>query len=264
MKPRLTVIIPCYNHGQYVGEAISSVRASKRDDIEIIVIDDGSKDPTTIQVMDTLQNDPTLRVIRQANAGLAAARNVGFTEAQADYVLPVDADNRIRPDYIHRGIEILDAKPKVGMVYGDAEYFGAKTGLWKIGPFDRDRLLYWNYIDACAVIRKAVWKENGGYRGDMPTMGLEDWEFWLNMMTHGWHFEYIPEIMFEYRVLPGSMIHNARARADATENFIADHYGRLYRAAWLERRSVTRTTQQLIRMVGERLRDRLPKTLRAG
>lgn len=256
MKPRLSVVIPCYNHGQYIEEAIASVRSAQRDDIEIIVVDDGSTDARTQQEMERLALDPNLTLIRQANSGLAAARNVGITAARAEYILPLDADNRIRPAYIERGIAILDAHPHVGVVYGDAEYFGSKTGRWKIGPFERERLLKWNYIDACAVIRKKLWEQNGGYRRGMPVQGLEDWEFWLHTLSHGWGFFYVPEILFDYRVMPGSMIEHARKQAQATENFIADNYGRLYRGIWLERESVANTARRLVQLIGQRLRDR--------
>lgn len=264
MKPRLTVVIPCYNHGQYIQEALDSVFAAGRDDVEVIVVDDGSKDPRTIQEMEVLARDSRLTLIRQVNQGLAAARNAGIAAASADYLLPLDADNRIRPAYIEHGLAILDQNPHAGVVYGDAEYFGAQNGRWKVGPFQRERLLEWNYIDACAVIRKAVWENNGGYRRGMPVQGLEDWDFWLNTYAHGWHFHYVPEILFDYRVVPGSMIHRARAQARATEEYIADHYGRLYRAIWMERQSVTRTTQQLLKLVRERMKERLlPAGLRA-
>lgn len=258
MKPRLSIVIPCYNHGQYIEEALSSVRAANRQDLEVIVVDDGSTDLRTQQEMERLSHDRSLIVIRQANGGLAAARNAGVERAAADYILPLDADNRVRPAYIERGIEIMDSDPRVGVVYGDAEFFGSRSGIWRVGPFDRDRLLEWNYIDACAVIRKEVWTKNGGYRRGMPVQGLEDWEFWMNTLSHGWHFRYVPEVMFDYRVMPGSMIERARGQAKATEDFIADHYGRLYRAVWMERASVRRTAERLVDLIRQRLSERMP------
>ena len=256
MNPRLSVVIPCYNHGQYVQEAIDSVRAAGRDDVEIIVVDDGSTDPRTQQEMERLATDPHLTLIRQPNGGLASARNAGITAARAAYILPLDADNRIRPAYIERGLAVLDASPEVGVVYGDAEYFGSRAGRWTIGPFDTERILAWNYIDACAVIRKSLWEQNGGYRRGMPVQGLEDWEFWLNTLSRGWRFHYVSDVMFDYRVMPGSMIEHARKQAKATEDFIADNYGRLYRSVWMQRQSVSRTFRLLLRLIRERLRDR--------
>jgi glycosyltransferase involved in cell wall biosynthesis len=232
MKPRLSVVIPCFNHGAYLPEAIRSVEAANRDDIEIIVVDDGSTDPLTQTVVGQLKERAGFTVIRQKNAGLAAARNIGFHTAKADYLLPVDADNRILPAYIERGISILDANSSVGVVYGDAQYFGAKTSRWTMGAFDLERLLEWNYIDACAVVRRKVWEENGGYDGTMPIMGLEDWDLWLGATSRGWTLEYVPEVLFEYRVAAGSMIARAHKDYQKTERFIAAKHGMLYRKAW--------------------------------
>jgi hypothetical protein len=92
----------------------------------------------------------------------------------------------------------------------------------------------------------------------MPVQGLEDWEFWMNTLSHGWHFRYVPEVMFDYRVMPGSMIERARGQAKATEDFIADHYGRLYRAVWMERASVRRTAERLVDLIRQRLSERMP------
>lgn len=230
-QPRLSIVIPCFNHGAYLPETIRSVEAANRADIEIVVVDDGSTDPLTQETVAGLKGD-NLTVIRQKNGGLAAARNAGFRAAKADYLLPVDADNRIHPAYIERGIAILDKDPAVGVVYGDAEYFGAKTGRWTSGPFDLERLLEWNYIDACAVLRRQVWEQNGGYDGTMPRMGLEDWDMWLGAASRGWKFSYVPEILFDYRVLPDSMIARANQNSEVTERYIAAKHGYLYRKAW--------------------------------
>jgi glycosyltransferase involved in cell wall biosynthesis len=230
--PRLSIVIPCYNHGAYLPETLRSIAAAGRDDIEVIVIDDGSTDPLTQEVFGQLKDGDRFTVIRQKNGGLAAARNAGFSLAKAPYVLPVDADNRIHPAYIEKGISILDADPQVGVVYGDAQNFGAKTTRWRMGKFDLERLMEWNYIDACAVLRREVWQQNGGYDGAMPRMGLEDWDMWMGAATRGWKFVYVPEILFDYRVAPESMITRANPNSHETERYIANKYGYHYRKAW--------------------------------
>jgi glycosyltransferase involved in cell wall biosynthesis len=234
MQPRLSVIIPCFNHGEYLPDAIRSVEEARREDVELIVVDDGSTDSLTCEVIERLKERESdrLTVIRQQNGGLAAARNAGFNAARSSYLLPLDADNRIRPDYIDYGIAILSARPEVGVVYGDAEYFGAKSGRWKMGKFEVERLLEWNYIDACAVVRREVWEQNGGYDGAMPKMGLEDWDMWLGAVSRGWKFAYVPEILFDYRVTPGSMISRANPDSYQTERYVAAKYGYLFRKAW--------------------------------
>src|SRR5882724_3600730 len=185
---KVSVVIPCFNHGEFLPEAVCSATAIERDDVETIVIDDGSTDERTGKEIDALPGHG-IRVIRQENKGLSAARNAGIAISRGEYILPLDADNRLRSGYIEHGIRILDANPLVGVVYGDAEYIGTRTGRRHVGPFERDRLLQWNYIDACAIYRRSIWEQNQGYDSRMmPIQGLEDWDFWLGALEHGWGF----------------------------------------------------------------------------
>ena len=205
MNPRISIIIPCYNHGQYLREAIASVEeCSEKNLYEIIILNDGSTDKLTIEVLQQLSGEG-YNVINQPNQGLGTARNNAIKKAAAEYILPLDSDNKIRPEYIYESIKILDEQPNIGMVYGDSEYFGDKTGLNKVGEFNLQKIMIGNYIDACAVYRKSAWKALGGYDENMPVMGMEDWDFWLNMILNGFEFHYIPKILFKYRVLRHSM-----------------------------------------------------------
>jgi glycosyltransferase involved in cell wall biosynthesis len=230
---KVSVVIPCFNHGEFLPEAVFSVTNIKRDDIELIVVDDGSTDERTRKEMDAL-TARGIHVVRQENKGLAAARNAGIVVSKGEYVLPLDADNHLRSGYIEHGIRILDANPQVGVVYGDAEYIGVRTGRWHVGSFDWDQLLQRNYIDACAIYRRSVWEQNSGYDGTMPVQGLEDWDFWLGALEHGWQFAYVPQVLFDYRTAKESMITRAHGFEKQVEEFIAIKHGPLYRHAWLE------------------------------
>jgi glycosyltransferase involved in cell wall biosynthesis len=203
----LSVIIPCYNQGEYLLEAISSVQRCQSHDLyELIIVNDGSTDPITQKVLNYLK-DRSYLIIDQPNQGLSGARNTGIKSAKGRYILPLDADNKIRETYIYKSIEILDEYPEIGVVYGNAEFFGDKTGLWEIPEFDVNRLVMGNYIDACAVFRKAVWEDCGGYDSQIPNkLGYEDWDFWLGAAEKGWKFHHIPEVLFEYRFRNDSMV----------------------------------------------------------
>ncbi|WP_414661863.1 glycosyltransferase family 2 protein [Horticoccus sp. 23ND18S-11] len=233
MKPRVSVIIPCYNYGRFIREAIDSVLSAGRDDVEIIVVDDGSTDRETQIEMDRLVSEG-FHVIRQTNAGLATARNVAITAAAADLILPLDADNRVRPAFFERALAIMEKDAGTGVVYGDAQKFGSRTDRWHVGPFDRIRLMRVNYIDACALLRRVVWEQHGGYDVNMPIQGLEDWDLWLGTMSRGWKFSYVNEILFDYRVESGSMSAKPTEKMAALEAYIATKYGTLYRDAWME------------------------------
>lgn len=255
----ISVIVPCFNHGEFLRAAVASVTALQRSDVELIVVDDGSTNEQTRAEMNVLAAEG-IRVIRQENRGLAAARNAGIAASQGKYILPLDADNRLRPAYIARGIQILDRDDAIGIVYGDAEYVGTRTGQWHVGPFARNKLLRWNYIDACAVFRRSVWEQNNGYDSTMPVQGVEDWDFWLGALERGWQFAYVPEVLFEYRVANESMITRTRGFEREIEAFVARKHGLLYRRAWQEldreHKSVRATQSNLFRLLRDRLTHR--------
>lgn len=202
----VSVVIPCYNQGEFILDAISSVQSCSELVWEAIVVNDGSTDPMTQKVL-TYLKDSGYQVVEQSNQGLAQARNKGIELAKGRYILPLDADNKIRGDYITKAIDILDRYPDVGVVYGDAELFGDKTGVRSVPDFDLNRILRGNYIDACAVFRKVVWQECGGYDPKIPKkLGYEDWDLWLSAAETGWKFYHIPEVLFDYRVRSDSMV----------------------------------------------------------
>lgn len=208
MLPKISIIIPCYNHGMYIKDAIESVELCKDKELyEIIIMNDGSTDKFTVEILQELA-ESGYHVINQQNQGLGAARNNAIKQAAGKYILPLDSDNKIRPDYIYESIKILDKQPDIAMVYGDSEYFGEKKGINKVGEFNLQRLMLGNFIDACAVYRKSVWEKIDGYDEKMPVMGYEDWDLWLKMALNGFTFRYLNCVMFDYRVRNDSMLHS--------------------------------------------------------
>lgn len=204
-EPIISVVIPCYNHGQYINEAIQSVEEYKKKDYEIIIINDGSTDDFTNKRLKELKNEG-YNVIFQENQGLSKTRNNAIRLARGKYILPLDADNKIKSDLISKAIKILDVNPSIAIIYSDRQLFGNSKGIANAGKFRLPVLLDGNYIDACAVYRKNVWEEVGGYDENLPMPAAwEDWDFWLSAAEKGFRFFYIPEPLFYYRVLEGSM-----------------------------------------------------------
>ncbi len=227
----LSVVIPCYNQGEYLLDALSSIQACLDPVYEVIIVNDGSSDSITINLLSYLK-DQGYFILDQENQGLAHARNNGIAKASGRYILPLDADNKIRADYILKGIEVLDQNPDVGVVYGQPEWFGEIERSWGLPEkFDASQLILGNYIDACAVYRKSVWEACGGYDPKMPVAGWEDWDFWLSTIEHGWKFHYIPEVLYDYRVRANSMV----TQCDLPENrsrllkYICTKHASLYR-----------------------------------
>jgi glycosyltransferase involved in cell wall biosynthesis len=255
---KVSIVIPCFNHGEFLPEAVASVTKITRDDIELIVVDDGSTDEGTVREVDKLVAQG-IKVIRQGNNGPAGARNAAIRASQGEYILPLDADDRLRSGWIDSAIAILDSDAQVGVVYGDAQCFGTRTDHWRVGPFDADKLLNWNFIHASALYRRSVWEQNSGY--DLTILrGLEDWDFWLGAMEHGWRFAYMPEVFFEYRQAGQSLTTSTAGYQDQVREFVARKHGLLYRQAWLslvsERQSLRWTFQNLRKLLKSRLKQR--------
>lgn len=174
---------------------------------EVIIINDGSTEEETLKQLDIFKAK-NYRIIDQPNSGLAEARNTGITNAKGDHILLLDADNLIELDFVEKAVKVFESEPAVAVVYSDAEYFGSKKGRWVVGEFNLQRLMIANYIDACAMVRRSVFLELGGYDPKMKEIksGWEDWEMWLRIAFSGKQFRYLPQIGFKYRVEQGSMI----------------------------------------------------------
>jgi len=225
----LSVVIPCFELGELLVEAVASVERSAAGSCELIVVDDGSRQPRTLEVIAALR-ERGYHVISQPNSGLAAARNRGIAAARGRYILPLDADNRLAPGFIAAAVRVLDAQPEVGVVYGDRLDFGARSGRRRIPELDLPELLWANFIDACAVYRREIWEACGGY--DAGALVWEDWELWISAAERGWRFHRLPEVTFEYRVRPNSML--AMADREGIRRPVREHVYRKHRALYVE------------------------------
>jgi|WetSurMetagenome_2_1015567.scaffolds.fasta_scaffold147523_2 glycosyltransferase involved in cell wall biosynthesis len=203
--PIVSIIIPCFNHGQFIDDAIKSVENSIYEKYEIIIINDGSSDNYTNSKLKNLEKSG-YNILSQVNQGLGKTRNNGIRIAKGKYILPLDADNKIKPEFIKKAISVLENNPKNSIVYSDRQLFGNSNELIKVGEFNLSKLINENYIDACAIYRKNIWNEIGGYDENLPIQAGEDWDFWLSAAERGYLFHYIPEPLFYYRVLENSMI----------------------------------------------------------
>jgi len=203
---KVSIVIPCFNHGTMLREALASLEEVRNENLlEVIIVDDGSSDAETIRILKEVA-EAGYNVVSQPNGGLGAARNAGIRRAKGEFILPLDSDNRLRRVYLEQGVSLLKENPSLGVIYADAEYFGEKTGRWQVQEFDLLSLIRMNFIDACALYRKALWEGVGGYDEQMPWMGLEDWDFWLRVACHGGSFFHLPAVGFDYRVRSDSEI----------------------------------------------------------
>ncbi len=223
---QVSIIIPCYNQGKYLLDAIQSLTSLDKNTVEVIIINDGSTEPVTLDILKDLQTRG-FHIIHQENKGLGEARNTGIREAGGRFILPLDADNKITPDYITKGLTIMDVDPEVAVVYGNAQYFGDRNDILVPGLFNLQKLMLGNFIDACAMIRRDVIIEVGMY-DNMKIMGLEDWDLWLRIAFRGYKFSFINEVLFFYRVSGSSMMNTVNqniAAQNELEKYFQVKYG---------------------------------------
>lgn len=197
LKPIVSVIIPCYNQGQYLDYAVESVLSQTYQHFEIIVINDGSTDPETIEIIKNYQK-PKTRIIHTKNQGVVAARNQAIQLSQGKYILPLDADDKIASTYLEEAVELLEANDNLGIVYCEAEFFGEQTGKWELPQYDFPNILLGNMIFCSGFFRKSDWQEVNGYNPNMVD-GWEDYDFWLSIIELGREVYQIPKILFFYR-----------------------------------------------------------------
>ena len=197
----VSVVIPCYNHGAFVAEAVDSALGQTLPPGEVIVVDDASPDPATAEALDALETrgDPRLRVLRLAeNGGVARARNRGMQEASGTYLLPLDADDRLLPDFLARTLPRLRSDRGIGAVGTRALYCGDRTGEVPIPPYAFPDILLDPLLFSVGIFRREDWARTLGYREEMRE-AWEDYEFWLSLLELGLRIEQIPEPLFEYR-----------------------------------------------------------------
>jgi glycosyltransferase involved in cell wall biosynthesis len=195
---KVSIIIPCYNAGEFLAETMQSVLAQTYPDVEVVIVDDGSPDPATRELLDQAQW-PHTRIIHQANAGPAAARNRAVQEATGVYILPLDADDTIEPGYVDKAVAVLDARPEVGVVYCKARKFGAEQGPWCLPDYTLRELVIDNVIFVTAMYRKVDWQAVGGYN-ERLRHGVEDYEFWVKIVHLGREVVQLDEYLFNYRI----------------------------------------------------------------
>src|SRR3989338_7455870 len=111
---RVGVVIPCYNGGAYLQGALQSLKAQTWSDFEVVVVDDGSDDAGTLRALEDMDG---VRLVRQENKGLPAARNVGMTATKADLLLPLDCDDRLEPEFLEKTVAALDADPQAAFAF---------------------------------------------------------------------------------------------------------------------------------------------------
>lgn len=221
--PLISVIIPCYNLAAYVGEAIRSVKDQIFRDWECVIVNDGSTDESHAAILEEILDpgtgkiDPRFIYVSQPNHGVAAARNGAISLAHGRYILPLDADDRLRPSALGAIADGFASDPTAAIAIGYVHRFGGDERKCEHRWKSYEELKWRNFIPNSSAFRKCDWKRVGGYRDG--TM-YEDWEFWLRLLYKNDRAVDLRKVIIDYRVRPGSRVTEAMKR-DAEEREIA-------------------------------------------
>jgi len=203
--PLVSVIIPVFNQVSWLKEAIESVLSSSYHNVEIVLIDDGSSEVSAISEIDQIEH-PKVRKFRQENRGLASARNRGIRESRGDFILPLDADDRIDENYIKDAVSALLGNPDLAYVTCYVQYIGDYQHHWIPIGLSKQMILIENAASVCsAVFRADVLKSLGGYDDSMPA--FEDWDLLCRIASKGFDGDVLPRLYFFYRRHGESMMY---------------------------------------------------------
>jgi hypothetical protein len=232
--PRVSVVVPCFNYGCYLEGAVESVLAQTYRDLEVIIVDDGSTDDSLAVARRLAAAHEQVTVLAQENSGQPAiSRNNGIARARGEYILTLDADDVIEPDFVERLASTLDGDESVSIAYGDQQNFGEDATFHVHAEYDFAQLAHCNFIGIASLYRREAWENVGGYATNVR--GYEDWDFWIGCGEQGHVGRRVPGAVFRYRVRAGSLFDDARQRDAVLKAQIVLNHPRLYgevQAVW--------------------------------
>jgi glycosyltransferase involved in cell wall biosynthesis/GT2 family glycosyltransferase len=224
----VSIVIPCYNPGEWLLDAIASARAQTYSRIEIVLVDDGTVQADSLDYIRVAATRVDL-VLQQANLGLPAARNAGMRAAGGRFVLPLDADDLLDPRYVAECVAAMSS-PEPAFVYSDCRVFGERQYVDALPEYSLYSLLDRNFLSYAALISREEWERAGGYDESMR-LGYEDWEFWLRLGAANRFGRRLPQPLFHYRKRKGSLYDVALAHHAEIVAYIESKHPELYDAS---------------------------------
>ena len=217
--PLISVVVPCYNQAQYLDECLQSVLNQTYQDWECIIVNDGSPDHTEEIAKKWVEKDARFSYLFKENGGLSSARNAGIEIAKGEWILPLDADDKIGVRYLELAEKEFEKDYTV--IYCEAELFGNEIGKWHLPEFSLENLAKKNCIFCSAFYKKEDWKKVNGYDINM-IYGLEDYEFWISLLKNKNTVKKLPQTLFYYRVKENSMLTSLKSeRINKMFNYIS-------------------------------------------
>ena len=208
-SPAVSVIVPFYNLHTYLPETLASISAQTERDLEVIIVNDGSTDPASHRLLETIEAEGRHRIIHKPNGGLSSARNAGLSVARGEWILPLDADDLIDPAFVERTLSVVRRHPSLAYVTTLVKTFvedpETPSGVYLPWGLEKDALALTNVASTCTALlsRKAV-EDAGGY--DEWLTSFEDWDLYCTLAEQGHQGAVIPEFLFYYRQREGSLV----------------------------------------------------------
>ncbi len=199
---KVSVIIPCYNGGSTLERAVNSVVNQTFSEHEVVVVNDGSTEEKTLDVLKSLPKE--VSVINQDNKGLSAARNTGLKNATGHFVLTLDSDDYLAPTFLEKAIGLLEEQQDLAYVFSHINMFGEKQGVLE-RKYNYFVQLFNNQLPYCLLMQKELWEKVGGYDETMK-LGYEDWEFNIRLGKNGYFGIELQEPLFNYYVSSSGMM----------------------------------------------------------
>jgi GT2 family glycosyltransferase/glycosyltransferase involved in cell wall biosynthesis len=221
----VSVVIPLFNQGHFVLGAIESVRTAGYPHVEIVVVDDGSTDQQTIEIFDMLTG---VTKVRQANAGLSAARNAGIAAAAGRYVVPLDSDDLLSEGFLSPAVDALRRNPELGYVAGYLRYFGLLDYTHvPAGYVPHLSLVVNTHVRATALFRREALTSIGGYDVELPA--FEDWDLHVRLALAGYTSDILPLEGHRYRRHAESMTFSSSnaIRRELLQHLMRKHLGNI-------------------------------------
>jgi glycosyltransferase involved in cell wall biosynthesis len=195
-EPLVTIAMPIYNYAKRLNPTLESVYNQDYTNFEIVMVNDGSTDEYCLMKIKSLNDQEGLKIINKDNTGVSDSRNIAVKEGSGKYVLPLDADDMILPQYIKSAVKILESNPKISPVYCDTIHVGEMHGLEKRPEWSSERLLTGPFIVNSSLYSRDAFMSVDGY--DTTLEGWEDYHFWLKMMKKGFVGKHINKGLFIY------------------------------------------------------------------
>jgi hypothetical protein len=209
MNRLVSIIVPCYKQAHFLKESLQSVINQTYHHWECIIVNDGSPDNTKEIASQWSDKDERFKYVQKKNGGLSSARNEGIAASKGIFILPLDADDILHPDFLQETVPALINNLDIGIVACHSVFFKGTIANLVLTHVPKGNsyiyLLYVNQLLATSLYRKECWSQVGGYDETMKD-GFEDWDFWLSVTKGGWDYEVIPQPLFYYRKANHSML----------------------------------------------------------